>query len=170
MQLIAVSCPVKEHLCWSITDCIMTQIRITKIFHFEMAHALHGYDGKCAQIHGHSYELSVTILGIPKSEQGNPKLGMVMDFGELKRIVQKEVVSELDHALLLSTASQPIPTETEDLFDRVQYVGYQPTCENLLIDVAARLKSELPKTVTLHSLKLVETPTSFSEWFASDNL
>jgi len=146
----------------------MDKIRITKIFHFEMAHALHGYDGKCAQVHGHSYQLSVTVLGSPIKEEGNPKLGMVMDFGILKKIVNNLVVSELDHAVLLSHKSGAIQSETKELFQRVVHVDFQPTCENLLIDIVSKLEPELPENVKLHSLKLVETPTSFAEWFAKD--
>ena len=54
-----------------------------------MAHVLEGYDGLCANMHGHSYILSVTVIGKPIEQTGNPKLGMVMDFGDLKKIVKK---------------------------------------------------------------------------------
>lgn len=147
----------------------MSNIRITKIFHFEMAHALHGYDGKCAQIHGHSYELSVTAIGKPLTNTSSPKLGMVMDFGVLKKLVNETIVSALDHALLLSEQSTKLDPETSSLFERVEYVPYQPTCENLLIDMAEKIRSGLPQEIKLHSLKLVETPSSYAEWFASDN-
>ena len=79
-------------------------IRITKEFKFEMAHALKGYDGPCKNIHGHSYELSVTISGKPINDENNPKLGMVMDFGELKQIIKREVVDLFDHALVLNNS------------------------------------------------------------------
>nr|MDA3906383.1 6-carboxytetrahydropterin synthase [Bacteroidales bacterium] len=62
----------------------MTKIRLTKEFKFETAHALKGYDGLCKHIHGHSYELLVTVIGEPLEDQNSPKLGMVMDFGDLK--------------------------------------------------------------------------------------
>ena len=62
-------------------------IRLTKEFSFEMAHALAGYDGPCREIHGHSYKLFVTVRGIPEQNPNSPKFGMVMDFGDLKRIV-----------------------------------------------------------------------------------
>ncbi|HQQ12325.1 MAG TPA: 6-carboxytetrahydropterin synthase, partial [Bacteroidales bacterium] len=68
----------------------MSKIRITKEFKFEMAHALLGYDGPCRNVHGHSYELIVTVIGEPIAETGHVKLGMVMDFGDLKRIVMSE--------------------------------------------------------------------------------
>ena len=77
-------------------------IRITKEFKFEMAHALKGYDGLCRNIHGHSYELLVTISGYPISDSNSPKLGMVMDFGDLKQIVRSTIVDVYDHALVLN--------------------------------------------------------------------
>ena len=49
-----------------------------------MAHALKGYDGMCRNIHGHSYELLVTVIGIPVSDNPRLNLGMVMDFGDLE--------------------------------------------------------------------------------------
>jgi len=82
-----------------------------------------------------------------------------MDFGDLKRIVNEKVVSKLDHAVLLSEESGKIHAETAELLERVVYVDFQPTCENLLLDIAANLKPELPKELRLHSLKLVETPS-----------
>ena len=134
-----------------------------------MAHALHGYDGKCAQIHGHSYKLHVTIIGEPNVEEDNPKLGMVIDFGDLKRIVNEQIISKLDHAVLLSKNSGNVTAETAELLQNVVYVNYQPTCENMLIDMAAKLQGKLPGGVELHSLKLEETASSYAEWFASDN-
>ena len=73
----------------------MTVIRLTKEFSFEAAHALDGYDGPCREIHGHSYRLFVTVKGCPAAGEGDPKCGMVMDFGVLKRIVNEEIVSHL---------------------------------------------------------------------------
>jgi len=47
-----------------------------------MAHALYGHDGPCNNIHGHTYHLHITILGSPVEEAGDPKNGMVIDFGK----------------------------------------------------------------------------------------
>ena len=68
-------------------------IRITKEFKFETGHALYGYDGLCKNVHGHSYKLAVTIIGQPISEAKHVKLGMVMDFGDLKKIVEEGIVN-----------------------------------------------------------------------------
>ena len=148
----------------------MQKIRITKQFNFEMAHALKDYDGPCKNIHGHSYELFVTVTGIPNNDSDSPKNGMLIDFGDLKRIVKKTIVDELDHALILNknTSSASIST-LKNNFANIILVDYQPTSENMLIDFAARLQKELPSEIKLHSMKLRETITSFAEWYASDN-
>jgi 6-pyruvoyltetrahydropterin/6-carboxytetrahydropterin synthase len=148
----------------------MNQIRVTKEFHFEAAHALTGYDGPCRNIHGHSYVLSVTVVGSPSVDPDSSKLGMVIDFGDLKRIVKKEIVDVYDHALILHDISGNNNLPTGDPFRNVIYVPYQPTSENLLIDFAARIKLLLPASLTLFSIRLRETATSYAEWFASDNL
>jgi 6-pyruvoyltetrahydropterin/6-carboxytetrahydropterin synthase len=145
-------------------------IRLTKEFKFEMAHALKGYDGPCRNIHGHSYELYVTIKGEPIQEASSPKNGMLMDFGDLKKIVRNSIVEEFDHSLVLNrrSADEFLPLQSE-VFGKTILVDYQPTSENLLIDFAARLIPLLPPNVVLHNLRLRETVTSFAEWYASDN-
>lgn len=148
----------------------MAKIRLTKEFHFEMAHALWNYDGLCKNIHGHSYILFVTVIGKPIENKSNPKLGMVMDFGDLKKIVSEEIVDPLDHALVLSKDVPNIEQlNIPQMFERFFVTDYQPTCENMIADFADRIKARLPKEVQLHSLKLHETATSFAEWYASDN-
>ena len=79
----------------------MTKIRITKEFVFDMAHALSNYDGKCKNIHGHTYKLFVTLIGIPCEDCSSPKNGMVLDFGDLKNIVKIPIVDVFDHALVV---------------------------------------------------------------------
>ncbi len=147
-------------------------IRLTKEFSFEAAHALEGYDGACREIHGHSYRLFVTVKGEPLSDLSHPKCGMVMDFGELKRIVNEQIISPLDHAFVMRRSEQgeSIKEAMKGIFSNVILVDYQPTCENMLGDFAQRIIAKLPSGVQLHSLKLHETATSFAEWYASDNL
>jgi len=134
-----------------------------------MAHALFGYDGACKNIHGHSYKLSVTIKGQPIVDSKNPKMGMVMDFTELKSIV-KPIIEELDHGTMInSNTPHKKLVEKNMLFEKLVLVNYQPTCENILIDMAEYIQLRLPENIQLHHLKLQETPSSFAEWFAEDN-
>lgn len=146
------------------------RIRVTKRFHFEMAHALHGHDGACAHVHGHSYALEVTVIGFPIVDDRSPKNGMVIDFADLEQLVHEEVIARFDHALLLNDAQrESFDPGTRPLFARVLFTPYQPTCEDVLHDIAARLAPRLPTGVALRTLRLAETPTSHAEWHASDN-
>lgn len=145
-------------------------IRLTKIFTFETAHALWGYDGKCKNIHGHSYKLYVTIKGNPCEDINNTKNGMVMDFGDLKSIVKSLIIDPLDHAILLNEQSEHKNLGEKLLLEghKVVFTKYQPTCENMLIDFAKQISLELPKDVILAKLKLYETETSYGEWVRED--
>ncbi len=149
----------------------MNTIRITKEFSFETGHALYGYDGKCKNVHGHSYKLSVTVIGIPISKPGEVKLGMVIDFGDLKKIVKEEIVDPFDHATVFNknTPHIELARELENRGHKIILADYQPTSENMVIDFAERISSKLPETIKLHSLKLRETQTAYAEWYASDN-
>jgi len=140
------------------------EIRLNRRFQFEMAHALMGYDGPCRNIHGHSYQLEVMVAGEIISDVGNPKLGMVIDFSVLKEIVNREVINEFDHTLLLN---EIVKTEAEAVIEgvgsRVRFVPYQPTCENLLLDIRKRIISCLPPEIRLVRLRLHETANSYAE-------
>ena len=149
----------------------MSNIRITKQFNFETGHALYGYDGKCRNVHGHSYKLSVTVIGRPITNTSHVKLGMVIDFGDLKKIVKEDIVDVFDHATVFNK-NTPHVELAKELMDRghnVILADYQPTSENMVIDFAAKIKARLPENISLFSLKLQETDTSFAEWYASDN-
>ena len=149
----------------------MAKIRITKQFTFETAHALYGYDGKCRNIHGHSYKLDVTVIGEPITDMDNVKCGMVIDFGDLKQIVKSQVVDKMDHAIILNkeTPHVELAQTLKSSGHDVILVDYQPTSENMVIDFAKSIQSRLDPKIKLHSLKLRETGTAFAEWFASDN-
>ena len=146
-------------------------IRITKIFSFETAHVLYGYDGKCKNVHGHSYKLFVTLKGVPIDDIHHEKNGMVMDFGDLKSVVNEEIVDVWDHAIMLNALSphQILGKDLEKQGHKVIYCNYQPTCENMLYDIARKIKSRLPNHVQLVYLKLHETENSYGEWLAEDN-
>ncbi len=148
----------------------MPQIRVTKQFDFEAAHALWNYDGKCKNVHGHSYKLFVTVIGEPIAEENNPKNGMVLDFGDLKGVVKEFIVDVFDHALVLNKKAPNKELQTiPEMFDRLIFTDYQPTCENMVRGFAEIIREKLPSSVSLFSVRLYETETSFAEWFAEDN-
>ena len=134
----------------------MSTIRITKQFNFETGHALYGYDGKCKNVHGHSYKLSVTVSGSPITDNSNVKFGMVIDFSDLKKIVKEEIVDIFDHATVFNqnTPHIELAKELQARDHHVILVDYQPTSEMMVIDFAAKIKSRLPKNIDLFSLRL----------------
>ena len=149
----------------------MSTIRITKQFNFETGHALYGYDGKCKNVHGHSYKLSVTVIGKPITDSTHVKFGMVIDFSDLKKIVKEEIVDIFDHATVFNknTPHIELAAELQSRGHHVILVDYQPTSENMVIDFAQKICSRLPESIQLYSLRLQETETSYAEWFAYDN-
>ncbi|MDR1671188.1 MAG: 6-carboxytetrahydropterin synthase [Alistipes sp.] len=141
-------------------------ILITKEFSFEMAHALEDHDGACSRIHGHSYRLWVTVGGTPLADSASPKQGMVVDFGDLKRIVGEAIISRFDHAFVVrrTAANSALVDAMAAHYQGVHIVDWQPTSENLVAHFVELLTPRMPAGVTLHTLKLSETATSFAEY------
>lgn len=139
----------------------MAVIRISRVFHFEAAHYLPHYEGACQNIHGHSYELTVTITG-EVNQQIGPHEGMVLDYSFVNELLKEHVLVYYDHALILKEGVKKIqPAKTMTL-------AHAPTSENIIVDIAQRIKEVLPASVQLHALKLYETNKNFCEWLASD--
>ena len=150
---------------------MISTVRITKEFSFEMAHALYGHDGLCRNIHGHSYHLSVTVKGKPVHDNSEKKNGMLLDFGDLKTIVRQSIIDEFDHALVLNAGS-PHKKEYKKLAgfsEKIVLFPTQPTCENMVVYFAEKLSKRLPDNIKLHCLKLRETSSTYAEWYAEDN-
>ncbi|MBN2807065.1 MAG: 6-carboxytetrahydropterin synthase [Prolixibacteraceae bacterium] len=148
----------------------MAKIRVTKFYDFEMAHALWNYDGLCKNIHGHTYQLYVTVIGSPIDDVNNKKMGMVIDFGDLKKIVKHEIVDQLDHSLVIyKDAPHEKLLELKDMYQRHFVFDFQPTCENLVLWMVNKIKPLLPPGVELKKVKLFETASSSAEWDADDN-
>ena len=132
------------------------KVQLTKQFDFEMAHALMNYDGHCKNIHGHSYKLYITVEGEPNPDEKSSKCGMVMDFGDLKKIV---IIDKYDHALVLNEKAAFENT----LGTKLIKTSFQPTCENMLIHFYEVLKPEMPSGVRICKLRMYETATSYAE-------
>lgn len=142
-------------------------LEVTKEFRYESAHFLAGYDGPCRHIHGHSYRLLVTLGGAGVVDRvGDPKLGMLVDFTEVKKLVQDRVVSFFDHALVVPRGSW---ADCDLLKNNtvVRVVDFQPTCENMLVWISERLSEGWPEGVHLRRLRLYETSTNYAEWVCS---
>lgn len=141
----------------------MSKINITKKFNLELAHALLHYQGPCRNIHGHSYQLSVTVRG--PVDGGDAPEGMVMDFRTLKKVVNEAVVNEFDHSLVLNeNTPREVVEGIRSISPNLVLMPCEPTAENLLLEFAKRIKAGLPEHVELHHLHLQETATSWAEW------
>lgn len=138
-------------------------LKLTKIFHFETAHAIHGYDGACKNIHGHSYELHVTVTAATKTDDYIPAPGFVIDFKEIKKVVKEQVIVNLDHKLILSKQfiSENKYTSQQE---NIMIWDIEPTAENILLYIKKALTASLPAFVQLSYLKLYETKNSYAEW------
>ncbi len=146
----------------------MSKIRVTKVFIFDMAHALDGYNGLCKNIHGHTYHLRVTVSGSVHNDDKQPDNGMVIDFGNLKQLVREEILDKFDHSLVLKDTSAFLQSGSIPSGEKLIRTPFQPSCENLLIHFVSAIEHTLPPEVRLVAMRLDETPTSYAEWFLSD--
>ena len=135
----------------------MNTISVTKIFEFEAAHRLPHHKGKCCNLHGHTYKLEVEVaarvvdfyaFNDPR-EMGGKVTGMVMDFGDLKKIVKEEVIDKLDHKML------------NDLGGICGIFEDYPTAENICLWIESRIKA---RGIFPCRIRLWETSTSYAEW------
>lgn len=138
-------------------------ITITKIFRFEAAHALYQYQGPCANVHGHSYELHVGVTTAHNEADYIKGSGVIFDFKDLKALVQDAILRHLDHKLILSKAYLAAHP-TIDQRDNVYVLEAEPSVENLLLFCKKEITKMLPVPVQLVSLKLAETRDSYSDW------
>ncbi|WP_373740287.1 6-carboxytetrahydropterin synthase QueD [Neisseria sp.] len=142
-------------------------MKITKIFTFDSAHLLDGHDGKCQNLHGHTYRLEVTVSdGLIC---GGAKDGMVMDFADLQALVKREIIAPFDHAFIYHGANareSQIAALLESWNMKTLRLNVRTTAENMAAEMYGRLKTAgLP----VCSVKLWETPTSCAEYGGEDD-
>ena len=116
-------------------------LSITKQFEFEAAHFLPNHQGACCRLHGHSYKLEIEISGESNTDELSASYGMIMDFGDLSRIVKENIIDVLDHHNLNTV----IP---------------DPTAENLVYWI----RDHLPPMMSLSRIRLWETSKARCEW------
>lgn len=138
-------------------------LQLTKIFQFETAHAISGYEGLCRNIHGHSYELHVTVRARNLKAGFIDKPGFLVDFKEIKAVVKEEVVNYFDHRLFVSEAYLAKHPNIADL-ENLEVWAYEPSAENILLFILEKLNRALPEHIYIHNMRLYETSTSYAEW------
>ncbi|AEC16577.1 6-pyruvoyl tetrahydropterin synthase [Gallibacterium anatis UMN179] len=138
-------------------------MKVAKEFSFDMAHLLDGHDGKCQNLHGHTYKLQVIVSG--ETEDNGAKKGMVIDFADLKRAVNELIISPMDHAFIYDQSSEretKIAQLLQQLNSKTFALPMRSTAENLAQFIFQRLQENVG--FHLHSVRLWETPTSFAEY------
>lgn len=137
-------------------------MKISKIFTFDASHMLDGHDGKCQNLHGHTYQLEVTVASILINE--GAKAGMVMDFADLKTSVKQTILEPFDHAFLYhgnNERESQIAALLEGWQMKTLRLNQRTTAENLAIEMYHRLQAV---GVPVCRIKLWETPTSYAEY------
>lgn len=146
------------------------KLTATKVFQFDCAHLLTGHEGLCQNLHGHTYKLEVTVahFGSDTTFQTGPSEGMVVDFKDLKDLVNRAIVNKFDHAFVYWKNSKDCP-EAEiaalcnSLGLKTVSTPYRPTAENMAKSFFGKLKSALKDSpCTVVKVTLWETPTSFA--------
>ena len=150
----------------------MADIKITKEFTWCMAHMLANHAGKCRNIHGHTYKMQVEVAqkeGGLVHAPGKTDHGMVLEFNDLKDIVNRVIIDELDHAFLYWTESTD-PMEHEIAVILKKYgrklveINYRPTAEEMAVNFQMQINAEIEKHgVYVSSLTVWESPTSFAK-------
>jgi len=123
--------------------------KISKEFSFDMAHLLDGHDGKCQNLHGHTYKLQVEISG--DLYESGAKKAMVIDFSDLKSIVKKTILDPMDHAFIYN--------QTSERESQIAALLQELNSKTFIFN---RLKHD--EQLAISAIRLWETPTSFCEY------
>ncbi|WP_373768040.1 6-carboxytetrahydropterin synthase QueD [Glaesserella sp.] len=136
--------------------------KIAKEFSFDMAHMLDGHDGKCQNLHGHTYTLQVEISG--ELHADGAKSGMVMDYSDLKAVVKQHILDKMDHAFIYDTTSEKeckVARLLDSLDSKTLGIPVRTTAEQMAKYIFDTLTAEgLPVSL----IRLWETPTSYCEY------
>ena len=132
-------------------------MKIAKEFRWEMGHRLSFHNGKCVNLHGHSYKLIVEFEG---TVDGN---GMLMDYYDVKTVVSP-IVDKLDHAFMVYDKDTDVIKALEGLGSNFVLVPYQPTAENICGYFLNEIKSAgLPGNITGIKVQVFETENTYAE-------
>lgn len=136
--------------------------KIAKEFSFDMAHMLDGHDGKCQNLHGHTYKLQVEVTG--NLHLDGAKRGMVMDYSDLKAMVKQHILDPMDHAFIYDLQSEKETKVAQllmDLDSKVYGIPSRTTAEEMAKYMFEKLANVgLPVSL----IRLWETPTSYCEY------
>ncbi|QLB13403.1 preQ(0) biosynthesis protein QueD [Bisgaardia hudsonensis] len=136
--------------------------KIAKEFSFDMAHLLDGHDGKCKNLHGHTYKLQVEVSG--QLHSNGAKRGMVMDYADLKSIVKTHILDKMDHAFLYDLHSEK-ECQIAELLQRFDSKTFGLATRTTAEEIAKYIFDTLTSLgLSVSLIRLWETPTSYCEY------
>lgn len=148
---------------------------VTKEFGFCAAHRVTFHEGKCWSVHGHNYELFVTVA---KTEHALENSNWVLDFAELKRIVNEVIIDKIDHSIIvynadeelraaMDTSSTVLQAKEENRRWKIYNICFESTVENLAECFGSLLQTALSaRGLLVTHIRLYETKTSYAEmWY-----
>lgn len=147
---------------------------VTKEIHAHIGHRVPNHKSKCRNLHGHTYRIEVGVDDKIVTTKGTSDEGMVIDFGDIKKIMVEEIYNIYDHGFVLYDMDKLKPmfdgmAEAMGI-DRIIYVPFIPTAENFAKRWYEMLKQRFEEIgITLFHVKVWETPTSTAEYNAFDD-
>ena len=145
-------------------------MEITKRLEFDAGHRVPNHKSKCRNAHGHRYVLETTIAGPILEDRGQSDDGMVVDFGDIKGLIQQVIAEPWDHAFLVFDKDASMITALECLGPghKTVVLPMVPTAENLVriaaVNLQAALKSWYGDRLEISRIRLYETPNSWADW------
>jgi 6-pyruvoyltetrahydropterin/6-carboxytetrahydropterin synthase len=143
-------------------------ISVTRRLEFDSGHRIPNHDGQCRHLHGHRYAIEVTLTGSVVNHLGKSDDGMVLDFGDIKRLTNQYVVEPWDHAFLVAKEDAGLVAYLNSIPDHKTVVMEQvPTVENLASTAFKVLQPVFEKAfggrLQLSSIRLYETPNCWAD-------
>lgn len=130
---------------------------------FDAAHRLYNFEGKCYNLHGHTYCATIDVTCVDLTPPG-----FVVDFGKLKSAVKRWINDHWDHATILWTGD-PLAKVLKDQGVRTFLMNHEPTAEYMAECLFMNVDQLLPDTVTVTSVSIMETPTSTATYSLSQH-
>jgi 6-pyruvoyltetrahydropterin/6-carboxytetrahydropterin synthase len=150
----------------------MSEFQITRRLEFDAGHRIPNHEGQCRHLHGHRYQIEVTLAGELIQTTGSADEGMVMDFSHIKTIMESLIVSVWDHSFFVARSDQVLIDFLETIpGHKTTILEAIPTAENIAkaaFDLLApKLLEQYAGRIRLKQLRLFETPNCWADVFAS---
>lgn len=132
-------------------------MKIAKEFKWEMGHRLPFHEGKCRNLHGHSYRCIIELTGQPD------KNGMLLDYYELKKIIDP-IIDKMDHSFMVFEKDLELIEMLDKLGSNKLVVNFESTAENICVYLLNEIrKSSLPSNVESVKVRVLETDNTYAE-------